>query len=120
MITTTSPIEHPQLQGVKVFSLEACPVKNKPQQVLVACEPHAQIPLHHHRHDATMFVVSGNALILASNPELNGKRVQTGDRVFFRKEHGHGFQAGSEGMSFLSTNGGIADSNPANWDMQFA
>lgn len=105
---------------MQVFPLEEVPLKDKPQQVLVVCAPHAQIRPHRHKHDASMFVVSGSAQVLASNPELNGRSVTTGDRVFFQREQDHGFQAGPEGMSFISTNGGVVDVNPANWDMQFA
>lgn len=119
MITAVAPLMHPGLQGVLVFPLDDNPKKDQPQQVLVVCAPNVQIPFHNHSQDASMFVVSGEARVRAKDAELDDQLVTIGDRVFFKKNQSHGFQVGAGGMSFLSTNGGIVDTDPINWNIQF-
>ena len=121
MITQSQTYTHPELPGVTVFPMgEEKLQADRPQQILIAVAPGVRIPLHRHNYDAAMFVVAGKATVLAEDPKVNGTEVGVGARVFFQKEKDHGFQAGAEGMSFISTNGGIVDADPASWNLQFA
>ncbi len=121
MITQSQAYNHPDLPGVAVMPLgEEKLQAGKSQQVLVTVAPGVVIPLHRHNYDAAMFVVAGKATVLAEDPDINGVEVRVGSRVFFQKDKDHGFRAGLDGMSFISTNGGIVDADPANWSLQFA
>lgn len=115
-ISRTTPITHPKLPGVTVYPVSGSPKIGHQQQVLVIVEPGVQIPLHTHEVDAEMFIISGSAKVL-SKDGTNGMEVTTGSKVFFVKEKHHGFEAGPNGFSFISTNGGIVDQ--AGWDIQF-
>lgn len=83
---------------------------NSPEISLVEMEPESEIEPHTHKVDARMFILQGTAVVL-SDDENNGREVKKGDCVFFQKLIPHGFKAGKEGMSFLSINDGIRQSN---------
>jgi len=117
MIYKTQPIIHPKLPGTSIYPLgDQKLVQGKRQQVLVVMEPNAEIPLHTHRVDAMMDPVAGFAIVLSDN-EDNGVLVQPGQRVEFAAHGPHGFRAGTEGFSFVSTNDGIVDA-AGEWDIQ--
>lgn len=117
MITTLAMHTHPDLPGVSIISLEHAPLQRGMQQrVLVRMEAGTTIPLHRHTVDAIMDVVAGTGNVL-SHDEENGREVTVGNRVLFAAAAPHGFVAGPEGMSFVSTNGGIVDEH-GYWDMQ--
>lgn len=80
--------------------------KVSPEISLVEMEANSEIKPHTHRVDAKMFILSGTAKVL-SDDENNGKEVNKGDCVYFKKSIPHGFRAGAEGMTFLSVNDGI-------------
>ena len=119
MITTVEPFLHASLEGVKVYPMDETPQQGKEQTVLVRVAPNVEIPLHTHQGDATMFIVSGSGHVL-SDGENNGASVEVGDCVFFEKLRQHGFQAGDDGLTFISMNEGIVDRDPNKWDIDFA
>ncbi len=117
-IQPVEPLIHSQLPGVQVFPLSGKMEEGQDQQVLVVMEPNAEIPLHCHDYQASMFVVAGDADVL-SDQGIVGKAMR-GTKVFFEALKNHGFRAGREGMSFVSSNGGIVDFNEGKWNMRFA
>jgi quercetin dioxygenase-like cupin family protein len=92
--------------------------RGSPQSVLVKVEAGGKIPLHVHKVDAEMYIVGGSAIVL-SDDETNGTLVNPGARVMFKKNESHGFEAGPEGLVFVSFNGGIVDFQDTNWDISF-
>lgn len=116
MLRTIVPLTHPSLFGVQIFPLDDA-IRGSAQCVLVKMEPGTRIPPHRHTVDATMDVVSGRAMVLSDN-EDNGIMVELGTRVHFGAHGLHGFEAGPEGFTFLSTNGGIVDAR-GDWDINF-
>lgn len=114
--TKVGTLRHPELTGVEVYPLSENPQKGETQEVLVIVEPERVIPLHSHTVDAHMFVVAGDGELLSDDPDLNGRRVETGTCVFFEKLVNHGFKAGTQGLRFLSRNGGIVSQD--SWDIQ--
>ncbi len=110
---------HPDLPGVTIRPLGSQqPVRGIQQSVLVTVERNGTIPLHSHEVDADMGIVSGTAIIL-SDDEDNGREVGVGHCVRFRAGGKHGFRVGPEGLTFVSTNGGIIDRSPDQWDITF-
>jgi quercetin dioxygenase-like cupin family protein len=89
------------------------------QEVLVVAEAGAIIPLHTHKVDARMFIVAGSGYVLSVD-ENNGTPVSVGMEVFFEKDKAHGFRAGTNGLTFVSRNGGIVDNNEKSWDISFS
>ncbi|MBI1300849.1 MAG: cupin domain-containing protein [Alphaproteobacteria bacterium] len=119
MITRAREFNNSALPGVKILPLGQDTLKaGEPQTISVTLEPGATIPLHTHSSDARMTILSGNAIVLSDN-EDNGREVGPGDCVLFAKDKPHGFEAGTEGLVFVSENGGIVDQEPQNWDIQF-
>lgn len=118
MITSVSLIVHPQLPGVSVLPLSGNPKVGVLQSVLVTMEPGSRIPLHRHSVHAAMTVVAGSATILSEDND-NGRKVGVGHCVIFEADSAHGFQAGHDGFTFASTNGGIVDTGE-DWDIQFS
>ena len=110
--------QHDALPDVRVFPLSLPFSSSEPQEVLVEVGHGAQIPLHTHSVDARMVIVGGSGRVLSSQSELNGLPVGRGDVVFFEREVAHGFEAGPEGLVFLSQNGGIVDTHAKNWDIR--
>ena len=117
MITQTTALAHPELPGVQIFPFEDAPKRGLPQSVLVVMEPGATIPPHTHMVEAVMHPVAGSATVLAAEDDSdNGRVVCAGFCVRFAALGLHGFQAGDEGFSFVSVNGGIVD-NDGDWDI---
>ena len=115
-VQTVHPLEHFDLPGVTIFAMSSPVVSGDKQQVLVVVDPLAEIPLHCHSVDAEMFIVAGRGIVL-SNDQTDGRLVKAGDQVVFERNAAHGFRAGDKGLSFVSTNGGIVDTNPDCWDI---
>jgi quercetin dioxygenase-like cupin family protein len=109
---------HDQLFGTSVLGFGGRASLGTPQEVVVVCEPYAVIQPHRHSVDAEMFVVAGEAEVLSSDIELNGKYVSCGDVVCFERDIDHGFKASAKGLVFISRNGGIVDEG-GDWDMMF-
>ena len=120
MITESEIITHPALPGVTIRPLDGELKAGMRQQILVQVEPGVEIPLHRHDVDASMFVVAGSAKVLASDPGMNDRAVSIGSCVFFERLRDHGFVAGPDGLSFISTNDGIVDTDPEHWDIDFS
>lgn len=118
VITPMKAFKHSALPDVQVFSMSGNLKHGEPQQVLVKVSPGGEIPLHSHNVDARMMIVSGSGKVLSDDPEINQSTVQGGTCVFFEKMKAHGFQAGDEGLSFVSDNGGIVDEHHR-WDLEF-
>lgn len=118
MITQLPRRSHPSLPGIAVMALMAGESlkRGEPQHVLVEVPPDGEIPLHTHKVRARMFVVAGDAKVLSNDQSINGRMVGVGDVVDFEPDIGHGFQAGPNGMRFVSENGGIVGDD--GWDMQ--
>jgi hypothetical protein len=109
----------PDLPGVTIRPLGSQqPARGTPQSVLVTVEPNCTIPLHSHEVDADMGIVSGTAIIL-SDDEDNGREVGPADCWRFVAGGKHGFRVGPQGLTFVSTNGGIIDESPSKWDITF-
>jgi quercetin dioxygenase-like cupin family protein len=119
-IVHSKPISHGSLLGVTVYPFSARLERSVPQDVLVAVEPGATIPLHSHSVDASMLIVDGEGLVLSSDPALHGQVVRRGDLVYFERNVDHGFKAADVGLTFLSRNGGIVTRDEAGWDISFA
>lgn len=110
---------HPSLPGVRITPLGSQRLQRGiPQSVLVRVDPGAEIPLHAHKVDAHMDIVTGTATIL-SNDDDSGKQVEDGHHWLFEAGGMHGFRAGPGGLVFVSTNGGIVDED-GEWDIEFA
>lgn len=111
---------NPDLPGVTIRPLGSRSSLNRgiPQIVLVTIEPNGVIPLHSHEVDAHMDIVAGGATIL-SDDEDNGREVGPSHSWCFHAGGKHGFRAGPEGLTFVSTNGGIVDEDPNRWDITF-
>lgn len=114
---------HPAMPDVTIYAWEDIR-SNKPQEILVSVSPYGRVPAHKHSVDAKMIIVAGKADLLFDEVELaskgqvlNKKTVVQGDIVSFESGMTHGFQAHQEGLSFVSINGGIVDSNPFAWDV---
>ncbi len=118
MVSEIPILTHPKIPGVSIIPFETVKV-GQPQSILVRMDPNAIIPEHAHGVGAEMYPVSGSATLIADDPHFSGRRVIIGNRVKFAAGQPHGFIAGSEGFSFVSVNGGIIDSDPANWDIAF-
>ncbi|GJL85546.1 MAG: hypothetical protein DHS20C02_13210 [Micavibrio sp.] len=116
--TITNPMvfRHASLPGVEVYAQGEIPTRGQPQEVLVRVEPNGIIRPHSHESDARMFVVNGSGTVLSEDPETNNTEVTVGHCVFFEKQKEHGFQAGPNGLSFVSTNDGIVDGKQE-WDI---
>ncbi len=118
-VVTTEFYKHPKLDGVKIFPLDGkASRRGENQRVLVTLEPNVEIPLHSHSVNAEMFIVSGSGKVL-SDDNTNGTTVKTGAMVYFEADNRHGFRAERDGMSFISSNGGIVDFAPQHWDITF-
>jgi quercetin dioxygenase-like cupin family protein len=118
MIANVQAITHPKLPGVSIFPLGGEVRKGEPQTVMVVMESGVEIPLHRHHVDATMTVVAGQATVFSEDND-NGREVGVGQYVRFAAHGAHGFQAGPDGFTFVSTNGGIVDTGE-DWDIQFS
>ena len=119
MIEKVRTHEHPSLPGVTIIPIGHTDLKRgHNQSVLVTMDPGAMIPLHYHSVMAIMDPTAGSAIVLSEDDD-NGREVRPGHRVTFREDSLHGFIAGKEGFSFISTNGGIVDEDPTNWDISF-
>ena len=116
-IIPSKEIEHSELKGTTVREMWGGPIVGKPQDVLVTCEPHTEIPLHTHTVRARMYGVSGTATVLSADTSINGKKVGPGDEIFFEASIPHGFKAGPEGYIFVSKNEGIVGNQ--GWDINF-
>jgi quercetin dioxygenase-like cupin family protein len=114
-----SSFQHDGLPGVRVFPVTASLAAGHPQEVLVEVDGDGTIPLHTHSVDAKMVIVAGSGCVLSAQSQLNGVPVRRGDVVRFEKDIAHGFEAGPDGLVFLSVNGGIVDSRSENWDIRF-
>jgi quercetin dioxygenase-like cupin family protein len=110
---------HAALPGVTIYAIGLKPQRGTPQEVLVQVSPDQTIPLHEHDSDARMYIVSGSGFVLSEDSQTNGRSVSIGDCVCFERNKMHGFQASAEGLSFVSTNGGIVDEAHHNWDIKF-
>jgi len=120
MITSLNSFTHASLEGVEIYQIgKTSPKRDEPQTVLVQVKPHAEIPMHSHKGDAYMTIVSGSGIVV-SDDENNGQFVTMGDRVYFEKEGLHGFRAGHKGLGFVSQNEGIVDQDEMKWDIDFA
>jgi quercetin dioxygenase-like cupin family protein len=119
-IVKSSSVNHPRLPGVSIYNLEGGSlVQGKRQNVVVNVLPNNVIPLHKHESSAIMFVVSGSAKLL-SEDKMNGTYVTVGDRIHWDAFSSHGFEAGSDGLLFISTNDGIVDQKDfKHWDIIF-
>ncbi len=118
IISSLSALSHASLPGVLVFPLDGnMPKRGQEQSVLVQANSGAMIPLHTHDTDATMIIVSGSGRVLSEDPSANGREVEPGHCVFFEARKPHGFEAGPNGLRFISRNGGIVDGD-GNWDLQ--
>ncbi|MBM3261150.1 hypothetical protein FJY93_01890 [Candidatus Kaiserbacteria bacterium] len=117
MITHANPVVHPRMPGVTVFPMSGQARRGEHQQVLVCVEPHGVIPPHTHDVDATMRIAAGSGRVLCEGSE-HGTEVGPGSCVFFAALGLHGFEAGPEGLIFLSENGGIVGED-GTWDIQF-
>jgi quercetin dioxygenase-like cupin family protein len=102
MISTVQATRFPELPGVVIHFMET----GAAERALVRVDPNGSIPLHKHEVDATMYVTGGSGKVLSDTLD-NGRVVGPGDCVFFAKHGPHGFQAGPEGLVFMSFNGGI-------------
>lgn len=119
VVTRVSPVKRDDLESVDVYPMDEDVAAGEPQEVFVDAEAGARIPLHRHGVDATMFIVGGRATLLSEKEEANGRTVTKGDKVFFERNVGHGFDVSEEGLAFISRNGGIVDTNPDSWDIEF-
>lgn len=108
-----------KMEGVTIYSMTEHLEHGEDQTALVVLNPGAKIPLHKHGVDAMMVITAGTAKVISDDSKINGKIVKAGDVVFFSNGVNHGFsEAGPEGMSFVSFNGGIAASD-GSLDMVF-
>ena len=114
MISSLPIVRSETLPGVGLQYLQSGPTA---EQVLVTLEPSGKIPLHTHKVDARMYIVAGVARVLSTD-EYNGHQVGPGECVLFRKDLPHGFEAGPEGLTFLSCNDGIRQADGI-LDLQF-
>lgn len=114
MISSLPIVRSETLPGVGLQYLENGPSTEK---VLVTLEPNGKIPLHTHKVDARMYIVAGRASVLSTD-DYNGRQVGPGECVLFRKDLPHGFEAGPEGLTFLSCNDGIRQTD-GSLDIQF-
>lgn len=105
------------LPGVIVYAMDGAPKRGAVQRVLVCVAAGMDIPLHTHSVDAEMFIVAGSGVVLSVD-ENNGRAVCMGDVVLFERDAPHGFRAGSQGLTFVSSNGGIVDADD-DWDISF-
>lgn len=119
-ISELSRLQHEDLEGVLVYLLTGPVASGSPQEVLVEVEPRMTIPLHKHSVSATMIIVGGSGVVLSGDHRLDGQKVERGKVVFFEREVLHGFRAGSDGLTFISRNGGIVAESGEEWDMEFA
>lgn len=117
-ITKSVPLKEQRISGVTVLPFGGVPITGEPQKVLVSVSANGQIPLHTHSVDAEMLIVFGEGVVLAVD-STNGTVVRAGDRVFFERDMLHGFQAGPDGLGFVSVNGGVVDSVADRWDINF-
>jgi quercetin dioxygenase-like cupin family protein len=114
MISSLPVVTPVDLPGVGLRYLETGP---SAENVLVTIAPNGTIPLHTHKVDARMYIVAGRAKVLSTD-EYNGREVGPGECVLFRKYLPHGFEACSEGLTFLSCNDGIRQAD-GSLDLQF-
>ena len=114
MIYSLPIVRQESLPGVKLQYLSDDTLHEK---VFVTLEPNGKIPLHTHSVDARMYIVAGGAKVLSTD-KYNGRHVGPGECVLFRKDLPHGFEAGPEGLIFLSCNGGIRHTD-GSLDLQF-
>lgn len=119
-ITELQPVVHDSLPGVVVYPLDGDAEVGELQEVLVDVEPNGTIPLHRHQVDATMVILAGEGKVLSSDAQINGQLVGKGKVVFFERHVLHGFEAGPDGLLFISKNGGIVSSRGEPWDIEFA
>ncbi len=119
MITRLNAVTHKDLPGIQMFLIDPGNLpEGLPQRLLVQMAPGSRIPTHRHTVDATMDVFGGTATVVSDDAD-NGVEVVSGNRVHFPAHRPHGFNAGPEGFTFLSTNGVIV--GPAGeWNMEFA
>lgn len=119
VVTRVAPIEREDLENIAVYPMDEEVRAGESQEVFVDAKPGATIPLHRHGVDATMFIVGGRATLLSEKEEAHGRTVTKGDKVFFERNVGHGFNVSEEGLAFISRNGGIVDADPDSWDIEF-
>jgi len=119
-ISELSTLHHGKLEGVLVYPLSDGLRAGSPQEVLVDVEPSGTIPLHRHEVSATMIIVAGSGRVLSADCHLNGQEVRRGNVVFFEREILHGFEAGLDGLVFISRNGGIVAESEQEWDIDFS
>ncbi len=115
MITQLPVVRPENLPGVSLRYLEE---KMAEENVFVHVVPNGVIPLHRHKVKANMYIVAGGGRVLSTN-ENNGRSVGPGDCVLFEKDLPHGFEAGPNGLIFLSCNGRIRQAD-GSLDLQFA
>jgi len=118
-VSTISSVVNPSLPGVRIIPVSGPLKAGAPQTVLVEVEPDGSVPLHSHTVDAEMIIVAGSGWV-CSTDLTNGRYVSPGYLVFFEADKPHGFLAGSEGLSFISVNGGIVDEDTDHWDFETA
>lgn len=118
-ISRREPLTHGALPGVRIYPMTSVVVAGEPQEVLVEVGAGFTIPLHSHTVDAAMFVVAGSGEVLSEDAALHGQLVAPGSIVLFEQNVAHGFRAGDQGLSFVSTNGGIVDPTADRWDIAF-
>jgi quercetin dioxygenase-like cupin family protein len=106
------------LPGISLQPIGHEPQVGKPQILLVRIAPGGHLPLHRHTCAATMTITEGGGTLLSSDPETNGRVVETGICIHCEPGDLHGFKAGSSGLAFISQNDGIVGHEP--WDFQAA
>ena len=123
VISDMQRFSHPTIPDITVYAWEDIR-SGKPQDILVDVAPDGVVPLHAHTVDAKMIIVSGEASVLFDQDQLhdrgqvlNRETVHQGDIVHFHAGMRHGFRASSQGLTFLSINGGIVDQDPDAWDL---
>lgn len=123
IVSDMQSFSHPALPDVTIYAWED--VRNgQPQEILVDVAPGGTVPMHTHTVDAKMIIVAGEADVLfdpreldANGQVLNRETVHQGDIVYFHAGMQHGFRASSQGLKFISVNGGIIDKEPNTWDI---
>ena len=64
------------------------------------------VPVHTHNHDELIVILSGGCTILEGGPTLGPK-----DTMAITANHAYGFQAGPDGMTFLTIRAGEASTD---------